>query len=174
MPIYTKTGDKGETSLFGGKRISKGDSQIEAYGSVDELTSILGMVAVKIRTKNDKDFIVQTQHDLYEIMGFLAGYNSPIENIYHRVTFFEQKIDQIESQLPKLHKFIIPGGTEIAAWFHIARTVCRRVERNIVNLQKDTTLDKEKLLQVVKYINRLSDLFFDLARWYSEKKEILT
>lgn len=174
MPIYTKTGDKGQTSLFGGKRLSKADIQIEAYGTVDELTSFLGMITVKIKPQIDKDFITYIQKDLYTIMGVLAGANSPIESLSERITLFEQKIDELEKKLPKLTRFILPGGTELAAWFHIARTVCRRAERNVVALHTTKQLNDTTIILCIQYLNRLSDLLFTLARWYNKKNEIIT
>lgn len=174
MPIYTKTGDRGETSLFGGKRLSKADIQIEAYGTVDELTSFLGMIIVKIESSEDKDFLTHIQKDLYTIMGVLAGANSPIESLSERITLFEHKIDEIEKKLPKLHRFILPGGTETSAWFHIARTVCRRAERNIVSLQSTKKIDTQIIIICIQYLNRLSDLLFTYARWYNKEHEIVT
>ena len=159
MPIYTKTGDSGQTSLFGGKRLSKSDPQIEAYGTVDELTSFLGMIIVKTKSKEDKEFLTLIQKDLYQIMGVLAGANSPIEVISERVKLFEQKIDVMESKMPKLHRFILPGGTETASWFHIVRTVCRRAERSVVAVNSAPL--------IIQYLNRLSDLLFVLARYVS-------
>ena len=143
MPIYTKTGDKGTTSLFGGKRLSKADIQIEAYGTVDELTSFLGMITVKISSKKEQTFFTTIQKDLYQIMGDLAGYHSPIESLSQRITLFEQTIDTLEKKLPKLNRFILPGGTELSAWFHIVRTVCRRAERNVVALQHTKKIEKK-------------------------------
>ncbi|MEO6508801.1 MAG: cob(I)yrinic acid a,c-diamide adenosyltransferase [Patescibacteria group bacterium] len=172
MKIYTKTGDKGETSLFGGKRIAKDDPQIEAAGNVDELTSFIGLLIAKVKTKNDQTFLLEIQKDLYTIMAFLASYNSPIESFPERITLFEQKIDKIQSQLPELTSFILPSGTEISSICHIVRTVCRRTERSIVGLSKTNRLDRKKIALVLQYLNRLSDLFFALARWYNESKEI--
>lgn len=174
MPIYTKTGDTGETSLFGGKRLSKADIQIEAYGTIDELTSFLGMIIVKIKSKKDQEFLTIIQKDLYQIMGVLAGANSPIESISERITLFEQTIDKLEGKLPKLHRFILPGGTELSAWLHIVRTICRRAERNIVALQSTKKMNAETLLLSIQYLNRLSDLLFTYARWYNKENEILT
>lgn len=180
MPIYTKTGDKGKTSLFGGKRVSKDDPQVAAYGSVDELSSFLGMPTALLKRKPDKEFLLEIQKDLYLIMGFLAGAaNSKLKVIdiptmEKRVKVFEERIDFIESRLPKLRRFILPGGSELSTWFHINRTVCRRAERAIVRLNEKTKLDKETVGVIIQYLNRLSDLFFDLARWYNKEKEILT
>lgn len=170
MPIYTKTGDRGQTSLFGGKRLSKADPLIDAYGTIDELTSILGLIAariVKTKGKKDADFLASVQHDLYTIMAHLAGSKHPIEYLEDRVKLFEQIIDAIQLKLPKLNRFILPGGTVDGAWFQIARAVTRRAERNVVGLRKDYPI-------AVKYLNRLSDLLFMYARKYSKGKEIMT
>lgn len=175
MPIYTKTGDKGETSLFGGKRLSKADIQIAAYGTVDELTSFLGMIMVKIKPKKEQDFLLAVQKDLYSVMGVLAGADSPIESLSGRITLFEQQIDSLEKKLPKLSRFIIPGGTELSAWFHIVRTVCRRAERNVVEAYSNTLLQNNPSMKIIiMYLNRLSDLLFTLARWYNRQNEIVT
>ncbi len=167
MPIYTKTGDRGQTSLFGGKRISKTDPIIETYGTIDELTSLLGLIVARIKIKQDKKFLTQIQHDLYTIMAHLAGSKHPIDFLEAQVKLFEQEIDKIQSILPKLNRFILPGGTENGAWFQIARSVCRESERRVVGLKKDHLLS-------IKYLNRLSDLLFMYARKYSKGKEIVT
>ncbi len=173
MPIYTKTGDRGETSLFGGKRLSKADIQIEAYGTIDELTSFLGMITVKIKSKKEGEFFTAIQKDLYQIMGVLAGANSPIESLSERITLFEQTIDSLEKKLPKLHNFILPGGTELSAWFHIVRTICRRAERITVALQSTNKMDDTNMLLIIQYMNRLSDLLFTFARFYNKEHEVL-
>ncbi len=172
MPIYTKTGDKGETSLFGGKRISKDDAQVEAYGTIDELSSFLGLLIAKIHQKSDQNFLITIQEDLYKMMAFLAAANSPIESFSSRVTLFERKIDNMQSKLPELHSFILPAGTEISSICHLVRVVCRRAERAVIHLSKNTTLEKESIAVTIQYLNRLSDLFFVLARWYNESKEL--
>src|SRR3990167_3479566 len=115
MPIYTKTGDKGTTALFGGKRVSKADLQVEAYGSVDELTSYIGLV------------------------------NSNIKYLDGRVKDFENKIDEIDKKLPKLTKFILPGGSELSSWFHVLRTVCRRSERSVIRYSESLEIGNWKL-----------------------------
>ncbi len=174
MPIYTKTGDKGTTSLFGGKRLSKANIQIEAYGTIDELTSFLGMICVKIQSKKEQTFFTTIQKDLYQIMGDLAGYKSPIESLSPRITLFEQTIDTLEKKLPKLNRFILPGGTELSVWFHIVRTICRRAERNVVALQQTKKIEEKTLLLIIQYLNRLSDLLFTYARWYNREHELIT
>ena len=166
MTIYTRTGDLGMTSLYGGKRVSKSDIQIEAYGSVDELTSFIGLVASKISTKGgDKLFLISLQRDFHQIMAALAGAKINLKFLTEKIIGFEKKIDSLEKNLPKLNKFILPGGTEMSAWFHILRVICRRAERNVVRFNNDG--------MIVKYLNRLSDLFFTMARLYGKNQEIV-
>lgn len=163
MTIYTKTGDDGTTSLFGGKRVLKSDPQVEAYGSVDELTSFLGLVIVKVKDKNQASFLLGIQRDLYKIMGYLAGAKEDMEPLENKVNKIEQLIDNVSPELPELKRFILPGGTELSAWFHVLRTVCRRAERAVV-FYKNSEI-------IIKYLNRLSDLFFVLSRFYNQKQE---
>lgn len=168
MPIYTKTGDKGETSLYGGKRLPKSDLQVEAYGTVDELTSFIGFVVSKIKNKRDLNFLTELQRDLYIIMSFLSGKEIDLKFLDEKIKEFENKIDDLEEKLPRLHRFVIPGGTEIASLFHILRVVCRRTERLIVKLHT-----RNKIHFVIRYFNRLSDLFFVFARFYNRGKEVV-
>lgn len=163
MPIYTRAGDDGTTGLYGGKRISKADCQIETYGSIDELTSYMGLVVSKLKNKKEKDFLVEIQRDLYKIMGFLSGAKISLSHLEKKVSIFEQEIDLIEKKLPKLNKFIIPGGNEISSLFQILRVLCRKAERKNIGSQ----------LIIMKYLNRLSDLFFDLARKYGKNQEVV-
>lgn len=172
MPIYTRTGDSGMTGLYGGKRISKADCQIETYGSIDELTSYIGLVVVKLKNKEEADFLVEIQKDLYQIMGFLSGAKIDLSVLEKKVTQFEKKIDLIEEKLPKLNKFIIPGGDEISSLFQILRVLCRKVERRIIDYFNKKKITNDEL-RIIKYLNRLSDLFFDLARKYGKNKEIV-
>ena len=173
MSIYTRTGDKGKTSLFAGKRISKSSLQVEAYGSVDELSSYIGLVNSKLKSQKSKFFLFQIQKDLYKIMAHLSGAKIDLRFLDSRIKTFEKKIDAIEKKLPKLTRFILPGGTEISAWYHILRVVCRRAERNVIRYSETLTTNYQ-LLTTIRYLNRLSDLFFMLARWYGKGKEILT
>jgi cob(I)alamin adenosyltransferase len=168
MSIYTKTGDKGTTSLYGGKRVSKSDLQVDCYGTVDELTSLIGLVASKIKNKKDRESLIDIQKDFYKIMSFLSGMEIKLDFLDQRVKVFEKKIDQLDKKLPRLHQFIIPGGTEVSSWFHMLRTVCRRSERKIVCLHST-----RYTLHVIQYLNRLSDLFFTLARFYNKGKEVV-
>lgn len=177
MSIYTRTGDSGITSLFGGKRISKADCQIETYGSIDELTSYIGLVVVKLKDKKDAQFLIEIQKDLYKIMGFLSGAKTELSFLEKKVTEFEKNIDLIEEKLPKLNKFIIPGGNEISSLFQILRVLCRKAERRNIDFFNSTSLKlrgaSKNELMIIKYLNRLSDLFFDLARKYGKENEVV-
>lgn len=172
MPIYTRTGDSGMTGLYGGKRISKADCQIETYGSIDELTSYIGLVVVKLKNKEESDLLIDIQKDLYKIMGFLSGAKIELSFLEKKVTEFEQKIDLIETKLPKLNKFILPGGNEISSLFQILRVLCRKAERRNIDYFNKNIVTKTELM-VVKYLNRLSDLFFDMARKYGKNSEVV-
>lgn len=174
MAIYTRTGDRGTTSLFGGKRVSKSDLQVEAYGSVDELSSFLGLLISKFITRNSKLFLIKIQKDLYTIMASLSGAKVDLSYLDRRVIDFEKEIDKIDTKLPKLTRFILPGGTEISSLFHICRTSSRRSERNIIRFSLSKKSEVYNLLSTIKYMNRLSDLFFTLARLHAKDKEILT
>ncbi|OGK40694.1 ATP:cob(I)alamin adenosyltransferase [Candidatus Roizmanbacteria bacterium RIFCSPLOWO2_01_FULL_37_12] len=172
MAIYTRTGDKGETSLFGGKRISKSSFQVEAYGSVDELTSFLGLVAAKIKKHNFN--LLEIQKDLYKIMAFLAGAKTDLSFLENKVKNVENEIDRMDKKLPKLTKFILPGGTELSSWFHILRITCRRSERSTVRFfSSNSTIQQYNNITILKYLNRLSDLFFTLARFHNKRKDVL-
>lgn len=172
MPIYTRTGDSGTTSLYGGKRISKADCQIETYGSIDELTSYIGLVVVKLKNKKETDFLIEIQRDLYKIMGFLSGAKTDLFFLKNKVLIFEKTIDEVEKKLPKLNKFIIPGGNEVSALFHILRVSCRRAERIFVEYFNNNRTMKQSN-NILIYLNRLSDLFFDLARKYGKDSEVV-
>lgn len=166
MPIYTKTGDKGTTAVFGGRRISKSDLQIEAYGSVDELSSFIGLIIAKLKDAQEISLLTSIQKSLYDVMSFLAGAPVDIKYLDKNTKKIEQEIDKIARRLPKLHRFILPQGTELTALYHVVRSVCRRCERNVVEYGH---MSKE----VIKYLNRLSDLFFTLARKHT-KQEVVT
>ena len=163
--VTTKTGDGGTTSLFGGKRVKKSSNIVEAYGSVDELSSYIGFVIQKVPEADMKIFLTDIQKDLYMIMSSLSGSPTDIPSILKRVKLFEQKIDKMLLGLPRLNRFILPQGGEISSLFHIVRTVCRRAERNVVKANS-------KKLHIVQYLNRLSDLLFVLARHYNTKEEV--
>ena len=165
MKIYTKTGDKGETGLFGGERVPKDALRIEAYGTVDELNSVVGIVRALRPHKTIDDVLAQIQNDLFVLGADLAtpkeNKKSPIPRISSsHCELLEKKIDVHERSLRPLKSFILPGGTVVASYLHFARTVCRRAERCAVRLARFEHIGSE----IVVYLNRLSDLLFVLAR----------
>ena len=172
MPIYTKAGDKGQTSLFGGKRVSKADATIAAVGEIDEFNGCLGLIIAKFENlpRFDKltEFFPALQNDLFAIGTVLTGGKSKLDYLDARVSEMEAKIDEMEKQLPPLSNFILPGGSEIAACVHVGRSVCRRAERGIVALAKKQTVDPS----IIKYFNRLSDLLFMTARLVNDRAGI--
>jgi len=172
MSLYTKTGDRGITSLYGGRRVLKSDTVVETYGSLDELSSFIGLTGLKL-AKTDRLLLTSIQKDLYQIMSFLAGAKVNLKFIDQRVIFFEKTIDQIENRLPKLGRFIIPTGHEASGWLQLSRTVCRRAERNIVRFASGLASSLQPPASTIKYLNRLSDLFFVMARKYNRDKEVL-
>lgn len=169
--IYTKTGDKGETGLIGGTRISKGDMRLEAYGTVDELNAHLGMIRSYPLEESDRDFIVFLQQKMFSVGGYLATDQSKTELrnktiiSLEDIEAIEHKIDAYENELPPLTQFILPGGHPQVSAAHIARTVCRRAERQIIRLQDAHYIDD----QIVRFVNRLSDYLFVLSRRLSKK-----
>ncbi len=172
MSIYTKIGDRGTTFLFNSQRTSKADLQLEACGSVDELTSFIGLTITKLKEKEDRELLLTIQKNLHQLMAVLAGKRIKLSNLETAVKIFEQIINKTEAGLPKLHRFILPFGTELTGWFHLLRTVCRRAERSVVRFLNQQS--KTNNLEVVlKYLNRLSDLFFILARKYGKKNKEL-
>ncbi len=172
--IYTRQGDKGKTSVFGGRRLSKSNQLIEVVGNLDELSSFIGLVINKIKDKKGENILIEIQRDIYKISAKLSGANNPIIWVKDRVKQFEQDIDNITVKLPKLNRFLIAPNTEISAWFHILRAVTRRAERSVVRLSKEGKDKRREYLYVVKYLNRLSDYFFTLARLYSKKGKEIT
>lgn len=166
MKIYTKTGDKGQTSIIGG-RVSKDDLRVEAYGTVDELNSFIGKAVTELQVDVFKDIIqdlVTIQHELFDGGTDLA--NVMKERHYKlqvaSVEQLEKRIDALTEEAPPLQKFILPGGSPAAATVHIARTIARRAERHIVSLIKEQQNDISPV--VLQYINRLSDYLFAAAR----------
>ncbi len=174
MSVYTRFGDKGKTSLYGGKTVSKGSLRIDAYGSLDELNSWLGVVLTEIKDARIKKELLVIQNDLFEVGASLA---SEIKNkklevyLEKRVKEFEKEIDDLTAKLPELENFILPGGGKAGSSLHVARTVCRRAERRVAELSEKENVGKEILI----YINRFSDLLFTFARYinYKEKKKEL-
>ncbi len=172
MPIYTRTGDKGKTGLFDGKRVSKDSLLIEAIGTVDELNAVFGLVIAKVSSSkyqvlSIKKELEKIQSDLFTIGALLANpRNESSVDFEKRAKEFETLIDTYTKKLPRLFNFILPGGGEAGSSLHLARTVSRRVERRIVTLSKKSKLDKGILI----YINRLSDLLFTMARFVNLKE----
>lgn len=170
MPIYTRTGDKGQTSLFGGTRVLKSDERVDTYGTIDELNSLLGIVVANSQTRHKRlaHELEVIQHDLFDIGSNLANPKAePIHRLSKRVVEFEKRIDEMTGKMPELHNFILPGGGKVGASLHQARTVCRRAERRLISLMQREDIDE----QLVKYINRLSDLLFTMARFINHKEK---
>jgi cob(I)alamin adenosyltransferase len=166
MKIYTKTGDKGETSLFGGQRVPKDSLRIEAYGTVDELNSLLGVVRSENKDPRIDSVLDRIQSQLFKLGADLATPASRQANRIKRLDpkdthVLEKIIDSMEEELKPLHRFILPGGSPVAAQLHFARTVCRRAERTVVRLARNEDIGEETTV----YLNRLSDLLFVLARY---------
>jgi cob(I)alamin adenosyltransferase len=168
MKIYTKTGDKGDTGLFGGGRVPKNHPRVEAYGDIDELNAVLGTVrAIEVLPRID-EVLVPIQRDLFSLGALLATphpdkVTRQLEKARiddGRIGQLEREIDEGESELQPLEAFILPGGTPKSAALHVARTVCRRAERRVISLQRDADVP----MIVIRYLNRLSDLLFVLAR----------
>ncbi len=168
IKIYTKTGDSGKTSIYGGVRVFKNDTRVSAYGTVDELNSFLGIVLTKIENEKICAFINDIQKDLFIIGSFLAGAKLDLLILTQRVGEMETMIDWMDEKLPELKNFILPEGVESASFLFYARAVARRCERAIVELNQKEPIDKNVLV----YINRLSDLLFEMARYMNFKKGI--
>ena len=175
MTIYTGTGDRGKTSLFSGERVAKSDGRIEAYGDVDELNSLLGALVAGLSEKEADlaERLEQIQADLFQLGAILAVTpESPAMDSLEKITDnqiedLEQSIDRLDSQLPNLSGFILPGGHPSAAWAHICRTVCRRAERKLTRISDEYdqgTAARQFQLALV-YLNRLSDYLFVVARY---------
>lgn len=168
MKIYTKTGDAGQTALFGGGRVDKDHPRVAAYGDVDELNAIIGWAMTETPQDFRRDLLESIQRDLFAIGGQLATPNrekvaAAIEKASlpkERIENLESNIDSADESLEPLKSFILPGGSRKAAALHCARTVCRRAERSVVTLGKQESVAEEILV----YLNRLSDLLFTLAR----------
>ncbi len=165
MKIYTKTGDRGKTSLFGGKIVSKDDLRIEAYGTVDELNSVIALVVTHISDDSIKSQLNSIQHLLFNVGSNLAmDPENPFDLdsvTVEDVSTLETQMDLWNESLPQLTNFILPGGSKEASFAHQARTVCRRAERRVVAL---ANLEKVDEILII-YLNRLSDYMFVLSRW---------
>ena len=172
MRIYTKTGDNGETSLIGGKRVSKANLRVCAYGSVDELNSILGVLRAKLTDSSDKAMIFEIQNTLFAVGVLLATPDDAVcpKNFEFKeswLAFLEKNIDEMQKKLPEIKNFVIYGEDEISALCHFCRSVARRVEREIVFLQENEKINEN----LTKYFNRLSDFLFIFARCLSAKNK---
>lgn len=164
--VYTRRGDMGKTSLVGGQRVSKASARLEAYGTVDELSSHLGLLAAMLADGSDKEMIIRIQNCLFNVCTNLATDQEQTE-LYPsaylpdgEIEAMEQKVDEIMKMLPERQGFVLPGGTKEAAQAHVCRTVCRRAERRIVALSEVAKITPS----VLQYVNRLSDYLFVLAK----------
>lgn len=175
MPIYTRTGDKGKTSLFDGTRVLKSHKRVDTYGTIDELNSMIGAAVAEIKDsrlkiKSVPEELEKIQHDLLDIGSALATpHPLPVEGLGTRSKEFEKIIDDLTQKMPELKNFILPGGGKAGSLLHVARTITRRAERQLVALMQKEDIDDT----IVVYLNRLSDLFFTMARYinYVEKKK---
>ena len=178
MKVYTKTGDKGTTSLIGGKRVPKYDIRIEAYGTVDELMSYLGLLGdYKKVDKHTRSSLIEIQERLMTCASILATDSQSVDaglpDLHTTdIVFLEKEMDEMDKKLPSLESFILPGGHSIVSHTHVARCICRRAERMAIQVE----MEHKGSAMVVKYLNRLSDYLFVLARKFSKDfnaKEIL-
>ena len=176
--VYTRTGDRGETALVGGKRVPKDSLRIEAYGTIDELNSIVGLARVFNEESIDAgeahrfmdEVLCRLQDELFDIGSELATPPEFYQQGMYRVSGdeidrLEKLMDKCQEELEPLKSFILPGGGRIGAYLHQCRTVCRRAERDILRLSREEEISPD----VIKYVNRLSDLFFVLSRWIAKQ-----
>ena len=168
MKVYTKTGDKGQTSLFGGKRVPKYDLRIEGYGTVDELNSYIGLIRDQKIDKRSFDSLIEIQDRLFTLGSILAtepgNTKVKVPQLFEEdVVFLEQEIDWMNEKLPEMRSFVLPGGHTTVSYCHITRCVCRRAERLVIQLSEQEAIHE----LTFKYLNRLSDYLFILARKFS-------
>lgn len=181
MKIYTRAGDDGTTSLCDGSRLSKDDMRVEAYGTLDELNAHIGLLISLLQTSSSKegvrsaanltDFLSEIQGELFVIGGELAGAEMKTEELVSTqklIAKIETSIDELSSQLPVQHHFVLPGGVIPASQSHVCRTICRRAERRIVTLSHFAIV----LPEIFKFVNRLSDYFFTLSRYLNNDSGI--
>lgn len=170
MKVYTKTGDKGQTSLLGGKRVSKADKRLEAYGTIDELNSFLGLLRSRLLNEGEKTFIYDIQKSLFTVGAILATPDDykgkSIVFDISLITKVETRIDEISGSLPPFKEFIVYGTNEISSISHICRAVARRAERRIIDLNSEHAVDEN----LIKYVNRLSDYLFMLGLSLEQEK----
>jgi len=173
MPIYTKTGDRGKTSLRSGTRVWKDSPRVETYGTIDELNSYLGIIISEIGNKkntwrkNLTDTLVMIQSDLLYVGSVLSESELVLDQLDEHTKKFESDIDSMTEQLPELSNFILPGGSAIGAHLQYARTLARKAERRVVTLSQKEDVDEA----LIRYVNRLSDLFFTMGRFASFKEK---
>jgi len=173
MKIYTKTGDKGQTSLIGGTRVPKYHLRIESYGTIDELNSYIGLISDQELTLHDKELLKQVQDRLFTIGSSLASdpdkSKMVIPDLYLAdIELLEKEMDAINEVIPELRHFILPGGDQAISFCHVARCVCRRAERLVVHLATESTVDEK----ITIYLNRLSDYLFTLGRKIAHERKI--
>jgi cob(I)alamin adenosyltransferase len=171
MKIYTGFGDQGNTALFGGQVVKKNHARVEIYGTLDELNSVIGLLRCKNSDEEVDGLLNQIQNEIFVVSAELATPEEKMRDRFmerideHHIQGIEQRIDHFSENLDPLKQFILPGGSEAATFAHLARTVCRRAERKLVALSKYPLVRKELLI----YLNRLSDLFFVLARYQNKR-----
>lgn len=173
MKIYTKTGDEGTTALFGGKRVSKGELRIEAYGTIDELNAYLGLLRDQPVNEGRKEFLIQIQDRLFTMGSMLATEPGNTKVKIPKLekadsVALEKEIDCMEDSLVPMKSFVLPGGHAAVSFGHIARTVCRRAERYVIRLHETEKIDP----LVIQYLNRLSDYLFVLCRKMSSELNV--
>ena len=173
MKLYTKTGDKGQTGLIGGTRVPKNDVRIEAYGTVDELNSFIGMLSTYPIRDEELRFLRVIQHNLFAVGSYLATDTTKVSlqqaSILKAdsIEQIEKEIDRIDAMLPALNSFILPGGSQTGALSHVCRTITRRAERRLFDVNEVYVVDN----QIIIYFNRLSDYFFALSRYFTLENE---
>lgn len=169
MKVYTKTGDKGKTSLFGGKRVAKSNLQIEGYGTVDELNSWMGMLRDMSVNEDEQHVLISIQNNLFTIGSYLATAADKLKDAKlpalhsSMITNLEEQMDLMDERLPEIRAFVLPGGHMNVSYTHIARTVCRRAERLVVAMDSEV----EEIHFSQRYLNRLSDYLFVLSRYWT-------
>ncbi|WP_334058459.1 cob(I)yrinic acid a,c-diamide adenosyltransferase [Polaribacter sp. P097] len=180
MKIYTKTGDEGTTALFGGTRVKKYNLRIDSYGTVDELNAYIGLIKDQDINEATKETLLNIQNELFTLGAMLATppeketlksgkerLNIPKVNV-NSIQYLENKIDAMDAELPQMTHFILPGGHQAVSFCHVARCVCRRAERLCVELNDEETINSD----ILKYLNRLSDYLFVLARMLSKQLQV--
>lgn len=174
MKIYTGFGDKGQTRLYGGTVVDKDHQRIQVYGTLDELNSLIGFIVSSKPSAVLERHLIELQNDIFRISSILAAPDEESQkklkqNVSQEdITKIEQWIDVLDQNLPPLKNFILPGGTQIASLLHLSRTVCRRAERHLSTLGKTIPIDR----RIAVYINRLSDLFFVMARYANHEADV--